>query len=313
MCHQVSNKKLGAYPTEEGQLSLLIISNESAHRENLPWAANIRKILSTNGMLQEYTQNLNETEEVRYGPITRKLNQRLIDQFNQESFGVINTSSKMKVLDLLKKTSGEETYLTEVTNSKHRMAMTKLRLSGHRLEIETGRYTRPKTDREERLCSYCQHMGEKAVEDEIHFLLKCPMFNEIRESLLPPQNYQNMQLADENKFAMVMANSEINCLKQTAKFIYLAFEERDIKLDVLKTLTDLVASTEILLSKNPDPDEDTTATNNNKNDTESLGRNLNYKIKNQSHDGLKITLCKPFDYKIKNQSQGGLKITLCKI
>ena len=156
-------------------------------------------------------------------------------------------------------------------------------------------------------------MGEKAVEDEIHFLLKCPMFNEIRESLLPPQNYQNMQLDDENKFAMVMANSEINCLKQTAKFIYLAFEERDIKLDVLKTLTDLVASTEILLSKNPDPEEDTTATNNNKNDTESLGRNLNYKIKNQSHDGLKITLCKPFDYKVKNQSQDGLKMTLCKI
>ena len=112
---------------------LLISSNAGAHRDNLPWASNIRQIFSTNGMLREYLQKVNETEEVRYGPIAGKLYQRLKDQFNQMSFETIKTSSKMKILNLLKKTPGKETYLTEVTNSKHRIAMTKLRLSGHRL------------------------------------------------------------------------------------------------------------------------------------------------------------------------------------
>ena len=91
----------------------------------------------------------------------------------------------MKILNLLKKTPGKETYLTEVTNSKHRIAMTKLRLSGHRLEIETGRYSN--TAAETRLCSYCQFTGQETVEDEMHFLLRCPMVSEIREKILPPQ------------------------------------------------------------------------------------------------------------------------------
>ena len=141
---------------------LLIDSNADAHRNHLPWAFNIRQIFSTNGMFREYLQKMNETEEVRYGPIAEKLFQRLKDQFNQMSFESIKTSSKMKILNMLKKTPGKETYLTEVKNSKHRIAMTKLRLSGHRLEIETGRWKKnnknnktPTQDTDaERLCAY---------------------------------------------------------------------------------------------------------------------------------------------------------------
>ena len=59
-----------------------------------------------------------------------------------------------------------EDYLCQVTNIRHRITLTKLRLSDHKLAIETGRYVRPYKKPEERICPICK----KDVEDEIHFL-----------------------------------------------------------------------------------------------------------------------------------------------
>ena len=269
--------------------TLLISSNTDAHQNNLPWAFNIRQIFSTNGMLHQYLQKLNETEEARYGPITGKLYQRLKDQFDQTSFEVIKTSSKMKMLNLLKETPGKETYLTKVTNSKHRIAMTKLRLSGHRLEIETGRYAN-NTEAKDRLCPYCKFIGQTVVEDEIHFLIKCPMSKEIRENTLSSHILEDSQTTDEEKFSSFMSDSETNDLRKTAKFIYQAFEEREIKLDVVNTLTELVSSAEKLVNK-PDPGEDT---------------------KRQPDKNRKNSECYPI-YEIKNFSEQGLKMTLSKV
>ena len=206
---------------------------------------NIKKIFIINGMLQEYLDKVSETEETRKGPLAIKLLRRLTDQYHQSSFSAIQSTSKLKVLNLLKTLPGIEPYLTEVTNSKHRSAMTKLRLSSHRLEIETGRYTKPKTDREERFCAFCKFKGKKVVEDEIHFLLACPMYDKIRENLLPSQKLNNHVWATEEKFVQIM--SDFDNIKATAKYIYLAFAERQITLDVLNTLQDLVSSAESML------------------------------------------------------------------
>ena len=224
-------------------------------------------------MLQEYLQKINETEEKTYGPVANKLFKRLVDQFNQSAFEGINTSSKMKTLNLLKKLPGREPYLKEVTNSKHRSALTKLRLSAHRLEIETGRYTRPKTTVENRTCAYCKHLGHTEVEDEIHFLVRCPMYEEIRENLLPRQILQNNS-NDEQKFVDIMIDGEI---KSTAKFIFQAFSEREIRLDVLSTLEEVVSSAEkFLLSEKNKPNP---------------GKQI-YQVKNLTSDGMKLTLSK---------------------
>ena len=57
--------------------------------------------------------------------------------------------------------------------------MTKLRLSNHREAIETGRYMRPYKKPNERICPLCR----KEAEDEKHFLLSCPVYQEKRKSL----------------------------------------------------------------------------------------------------------------------------------
>ena len=61
-----------------------------------------------------------------------------------------------------------ESYLTQITNTSHRRALTKLRLSDHKLEIESGRHIIPKINRENRICKLCSEPDKQApFEDEV--------------------------------------------------------------------------------------------------------------------------------------------------
>ena len=73
-----------------------------------------------------------------------------------------------------------ETYVTLLPLNARR-DLAKLRTSSHSLEIELGRYSRPKVLRADRICKQC-NLNE--VEDEYHHLLKCTFFKEIRTSHL---------------------------------------------------------------------------------------------------------------------------------
>ena len=54
---------------------------------------------------------------------------------------------------------------------KFQTSLSRLRLSSHRLEVETGRSTRPKkTPFENRKCKFCNNL-----EDEYHFVLQCEL------------------------------------------------------------------------------------------------------------------------------------------
>ena len=61
-----------------------------------------------------------------------------------------------------------------------RKNFTKLRISSHPLEIEKGRYSRPKVPAENRLCKFC---NSSIVETEKHFLLECTLYDKIRINL----------------------------------------------------------------------------------------------------------------------------------
>ena len=68
-----------------------------------------------------------------------------------------------------------EKYLSEIKDIKKRVAITKFRLSDHKLEIEIGRYHRPKLKPDERLCQVCD-----AIEDEMHCLMSCKLKQDLR-------------------------------------------------------------------------------------------------------------------------------------
>ena len=59
-----------------------------------------------------------------------------------------------------------------------RTLLSKFRLSHHRLEVEVGRYHRPKKNPGDRICTKCN-----ILEVEIHCLMACDINREIREQL----------------------------------------------------------------------------------------------------------------------------------
>ena len=66
-----------------------------------------------------------------------------------------------------------EPYVTTITNPKIRSALTKFRLSDHKLHIESSRHCNPCRPIEEYLCKIC---NKQEIEDEIHFLVNCSFY-----------------------------------------------------------------------------------------------------------------------------------------
>ena len=102
-----------------------------------------------------------------------------------------------------------ERYLQVTKNRKHRVSLTKLRLSDHCLMIEEGRHKRPITPREERFCPHCPGV----VETEEHFFTQCvayegreDLFNKIIQ--IAPQ-FSNLNNHDKFIFMMTQGDDKI--------------------------------------------------------------------------------------------------------
>ena len=75
------------------------------------------------------------------------------EQNLQENIENVEISPKLCTYQLFKKTHEFEPYL-HITNSKLRSAIAKFRTSAHSLEIERGRYAKPKSLVENRYAMY---------------------------------------------------------------------------------------------------------------------------------------------------------------
>ena len=64
----------------------------------------------------------------------------------------------------------QEQYINELL-SKYRVALSQLRLASNKLKIVTGRYAANRVSREQRICKLC---GLREIEDDFHFVIKCP-------------------------------------------------------------------------------------------------------------------------------------------
>ncbi len=89
----------------------------------------------------------------------------------------------------------KDDYLN-LTNAKLGRAMTKFRISAHRLPIELGRYNKPPLPPEERICTICPN---KPIEDEQHFILECHKYYTNRKGLFEEVKKRGSNFRDLNK------------------------------------------------------------------------------------------------------------------
>ena len=103
------------------------------------------------------------------------IKQRLLDIFYQSWHTSINASPRLDTYCLFKNSFGTESYLNYVLEPKYRIALTRLRISSHDLNIEIGRHCN--LPRNARICRQC-NLG--LPENEYHFVLTCPKYTDLR-------------------------------------------------------------------------------------------------------------------------------------
>ena len=89
----------------------------------------------------------------------------------------IDNGSKLQTYKKYKNSLTTKPYVTMNMRRDHRRILAKFRSCNIPLAVETGRYTKPKTPLAVRLCKFCD---SAVVEDEIHFLIDCEFYSDIK-------------------------------------------------------------------------------------------------------------------------------------
>ena len=199
----------------------------SANIFTLTWTESIKDNLSIMGMYDNFLEPL----APRNKDIHKRFHQRQIDIFYQNAFETIRQeTSKLRTYSLLKDTQGIATYINNIPSVKDRIALSKLRLSNHKLNIETGRFLH--LDKRERFCPFCENI----IENEIHFVISCPKYKILREPLFSNLNEQIKNfstLSDKQKFICILTNPN----EKVGRFVRKIMEIREFLINSYRQKT----------------------------------------------------------------------------
>ena len=146
----------------QGQINSILRKVYIVDRDiQLPWTTHMKNILFRHGVGYTWETQFMQNK-ILNNLLMKQVITRIIDCNNQCTIAALEKQSKMRTYCTFKTQIMLENYLLNVKNLKTRIAVSKFRLSDHRLEIETGRYHRLKN----RLCSVCNE-----VENEMHCLM----------------------------------------------------------------------------------------------------------------------------------------------
>lgn len=103
---------------------------------------------------------------------------------------------------------------------KYRIYLSRLRLSSHRLHIETGRWTN--TPLNERHCDLCN-----CLEDEYHFVLECNRYNELRKKYISEYYWRRPSMF---KLTELLNNENEQVIKNLGLYVEKSFIFRNSEL-----------------------------------------------------------------------------------
>ena len=153
------------------------------------------------------------------------------DQLYQEFNATKDTSSKLETLRTINKHFKLEDYITSIDMDKHRIALSRLRCSVHKLMIGEGRFRG--IERNLRVCPLCpMHI----IEDEYHFFLVCPTYRELRKKHLPKFYCRWLS---KNTFLKSLNEDQISVVKKLTNIVYLVNEKQTF---LLQNVADLSAT-----------------------------------------------------------------------
>ena len=179
-----------------------------AYKENVESNTTWCKTIQTlNTAYNLHTKNWTELQ------FPREMKKKVWNDFIDHWKSRIDDRDKEKKLHLYAKVKTEfkiDDYL-DIPSFRKRQIISKFMCSNHTLRIETGRHE--DIPREDRQCQFC-NLG--TIEDEDHFILECPMYEQIRHD--SPINFE--------EYANTEALFHLEPLN-TAEFLRTAYTYRD--------------------------------------------------------------------------------------
>ena len=149
------------------------LDNNPTH---MSWARNVKTPLQSTGLYEAWVNQGVGNVNV----FISLVKQRVFYMFGQNWNTDINNSTRARCYTLYADFR-LQSYLILINIEKVRVALSRFRVSAHRREVENGRWHKPvAVPLNERKCRTCLH----CLEDEFHFLLKCPLYHELRKNKL---------------------------------------------------------------------------------------------------------------------------------
>ena len=128
------------------------------------------------------------------------------DDVNRDTSKSGNGGNKLRTYKCFKSTFDVEFYCKRVLSAKHRGALAKFRSGTAPIRLETGRYEKLQVC--DRTCFNCTSI----VEDELHVLIHCPLYDDLRFNLFNEAtsvclNFQTLN--DEEKLHFILSYPDI--------------------------------------------------------------------------------------------------------
>ena len=171
------------------------------------WLSDVKHLLYSLGFGNIWnSNNINEKH------FLLQVKQRLNDVFVQELNGFFDNSSKCNLYKYVNDGFKLQFYLTKAIPNTYVQYISKYRMSSHKLEVEQGRYHN--VSRNERICKMCSN---SEIEDEFHFLLVCPFYDNFRKMYIKKYYYKK---PSTYKLIQLLSTENVSELCKLGKYLY---------------------------------------------------------------------------------------------
>ena len=152
----------------------------------------------------------------------REFENRIVQLYVEEWKYDLDQSSKLSLLKQIASPCTEtEVYLKYVSIRKYRSSLAKLRCSSHSLRIEKGRHSGELVA--QRICKLCENSGSYVLDDEYHFMIRCPALINLRDYYMPSLKDKDLNY---QTFVDLMTDNSEHMQQCIATFIFHAMKLR---------------------------------------------------------------------------------------
>ncbi|MES9880684.1 MAG: reverse transcriptase family protein [Sedimenticola sp.] len=178
------------------------------------WCNEVKQIFTDNGLPNFSNPDLTITISSRH--LVQMIRSALKHRWSSKWAADLQESAKLRTYRTFKDDVQPEPYLEKHLTIKQRSAIARFRCGSFPLAIELGRYRRPMTPLENRVCRVCD---ERHLEDERHFLVSCTKYADLRVKYFGPL------LTDDvpDRLKHLITNSSCRSL---ANYVIDAYERR---------------------------------------------------------------------------------------